>query len=251
MTLIILLAGVGIGVVVLEGSRRAAEIDQSVSAYYMSDAGIERQLYEIRKNNQTVDYAGHLGTTYPNGSKWVSTGVLEPTQSKSFTTVSTSSFAVLDLFDPDNISTPPGIKTVVLRWDNDPACGMPARVEVSYAYWFISGGVPQFPTDFVVLPKDISRNLTVTLDPSQFYRIRIKAYDCPAKNTVVTFFDNGGAPKPYPGDITLSAEGTYQKATQKIAVTMPKLDVLSGVFGYVIFSECQLLKGTGSPTCPP
>jgi hypothetical protein len=55
---------------------------------------------------------------------------------------------------------------------------------------------------------------------------------------------------PFPGDISLGAEGTYGKASQKIVVTMPKLDVLSGLYSFVIFSECQLVKGLpGAPIC--
>jgi hypothetical protein len=32
---------------------------------------------------------------------------------------------------------------------------------------------------------------------------------------------------------------------------MPKSDVLSELYSYVVFSECQLLKGvSGTPLCP-
>jgi hypothetical protein len=126
-------------------------------------------------------------------------------------------------------------------------------MEVSYAYWDVVGGVPQFPTDqqFVVQPKDASHYLRISLDANKRYRIRLKAYTCPAINVTAVFLNPSGFQVPYPGDITLSAEGTYKAATQKIAVTMPKLDVLSGVFSYVLFSECTLVKGTDAVVCPP
>lgn len=255
MTLTILLAGLGIGSVVLEGSARARSTDASVAAYYMADSGIERQLYEVRKNNQTVSYLATLGGSYFNGGSWVSTGAYEPATGKKFTQVATSSFAVIDLFDPDNLTSPPGIGELVLTWAKDPSCTAPmSNIEVSYAYWELSGGIPQWPSDnqFVVLPKNGSGSLTVSpLDPNRAYRVRLKAFDCAAVNVNAALFDPGGAPKAFPGDITLGAEGTYSKTTQKIAVTMPKLDVLSGLFGYVIFSECTLVKGSGVQECPP
>ncbi|MBI5655155.1 hypothetical protein HZC53_05910 [Candidatus Uhrbacteria bacterium] len=252
MMLIILMAGIGIGVVVLEGAQRAQQADQAVAAYYMADSGVERQLYEIRKNNQTRSFVATLGGVYFNGGTWQSSSGLEQPTSKSFTTVATSSFAVLDLFDPDNLIAPLGIDNMHLTWTSDPACGgTPSRIEVSYAYWDVVMGVPQFPSDnqFRVANKISCCSLDEPLDSNKRYRIRLKAYDCPAKNVLATF-TGGGVAKTYPGDITLSAEGTYGKATQKIAVTMPKLDILSGVFGYVIFSECTLVKGAGGVVCP-
>src|SRR5579859_5313006 len=78
MTLTIVLAGIGIGTVVLQGSQRAKDTDASVAAYYMADSGIERQLFEVRKNSQTVDYLNSLGDSYGNGGTWVSTGAYEP-----------------------------------------------------------------------------------------------------------------------------------------------------------------------------
>lgn len=250
MMLIILMAGIGIGIVVLEGVQRAQQADQAVAAYYMSDSGVERQLYEIRRNNQTLSYVSGLGGTYFNGGTWQSSSGLEQPLSKQISKVATTSFAVLDLFNPDNIATPVNIDSMGLTWSKDPTCSLPnSRMEVSYAQWDVSLGVPVFPTSFTVLNKDSSGSMTVPLSSTVNYRIRLKAYDCPAVN-VTAIFSRLGTQVAYPGDITLSAEGTYGKATQKIMVTMPKLDVLSGVFGYVLFSECTLVKGTGGVVCP-
>ncbi|MFZ2803729.1 MAG: hypothetical protein WA001_00750 [Patescibacteria group bacterium] len=255
MTLTILLTGIGIATVVLEGSQRAVNTDQSVAAYYMADSGIERQLYEVRKDNQTAAYVSTLGGSYFNGGSWVSSGSYLPTTSKKFSYVATSSFAVIDLFDPDDLSSKPGISKMTVTWAKDPSCAGPqSNIEVSYAYWTIVGGVPQLPSsnDYVVLPKNGTGTITVnTLDPNSSYRVRLKASDCAAINVNVALADASGNPKAFPGDLTLGAQGTYGAASQKIAVTMPKLNVLSGVFSFVIFSECTLVKGSGVQTCPP
>ncbi len=264
MTATILMAGIGIGSVVLQGSRLAQKTDESVGAYYMADSGVERQLYEIRKNNQTLDYVKTLDQTtpptYPGAMKWVSTAALEANLfSKTFPLVTTSSFAQLDLFDPDHMNTPPGIGDIIVRWDaSDPSCGGVSipKLEASYASWDLSGGLPSWPTDsqFIVLPRDTSMALEISsgLSTSKAYRLRLSFYDCNAKNvTVSAYTAPGGSNVAIPGDITLSAEGTFGATTQKIAVTMPKQDVLSGLFGYVLFSECTLYKGTGTaPACP-
>jgi hypothetical protein len=128
-------------------------------------------------------------------------------------------------------------------------------VEVGYAEWNLSGSI--VPDQYTITRKDNllvvgpgDQNLTLNINPNRAYRLRLSSLRCTAANVQVQT-TLAGAPQGFPGDITLAAEGTYQGATQKIAVTMPKLDVLSGLFSYVVFSECTLLKGSGSQICPP
>lgn len=245
ITFTMLLAGIGIGIVVLEGSQRARDTDQSVSAYYMADSGVEKQLYEIRKNNQTLAYVETVSSTYPNAGAWVSTAGIEQTTQKVIPSVSDTDFSVVDLFDPDNLSAAAGIDTIRISWTGS------AQLEVGYAQW-ASGSTVIWPSDdSYVIQLGFSPGMALTsLDPNHAYRIRLRAVNGTASNVTVQVY-RGGALQPFPGDITLGAEGTYGRATQKITVTMPKLDVLSGLYSYVVFSECQLLKGVGgSPTCP-
>ncbi|MBP9864750.1 hypothetical protein KBC54_04895, partial [Patescibacteria group bacterium] len=229
MTMTILMAGIGIGSVVLEGSHRSREAVDSVAAYYMADAGIERQLFEIRKNNQSVDYLDKLGVikypNYPNESSWKPSGFIEPTSNKTFSSIATSSFAVVDLFNPDNLLAPPGVKKLNIKWSTAGTCPV-STLEVSYSFWDLTGGVPKLPDEnvtstYVVLDKNNKRDMDVLdLDPQRSYRMRIRAFDCAAQNIVVQAYNSANQPMSIPGDITLSAEGTYNKATQKIAVTM-------------------------------
>lgn len=255
MTLMILLAGIGIGTVVLEGSQRSVDTDKSISAYYMADSGVERQLYEIRKVGTPVSLVTGLTSSYPNGSSWKYDGSYATATQKIISSMATTSFEVVDLFNPDAIG-PANIDTVTINWQNGTGCGSNfANVEVGYAEWNLSGSI--VPDQYTIQRKDNllvtgpgDQSLTISLNPNRAYRLRLNALRCSAANIQVRT-TLAGAPQGFPGDITLAAEGTYQNATQKIAVTMPKLDVLSGLFSYVVFSECTLLKGTGSPVCPP
>lgn len=251
MTLTILLAGVSIGTVVLEGVKRAKDTDDSVGAYYMADAGVERQLFEVRKNNEPLSYVNTLGGAAFGGT-WVSTGALDQPSQKIIPLIPTNGFAVLDLFDPDKINEKPGIGAVKITWDS--ACApASSNLEASYASWDLGVPAPQWPTtnQYAIESKVGGGTVTINLNDQRAYRLRLRAFDCDAKNIHITTYDAIGNPKAYPGDITLTAEGTYGRATQKISVLMPKQDILSGLFGYVIFSECSLYKGEGpAPLCP-
>lgn len=259
ITLSLLTAGIGIGIMVLDGVRSARRETNASNAMYLAESGIERQLFELRKRNQDATYIQSLGkTSYPDGSFWISTGAIEQIQLKQFPSISTSTIAVVDLFDPDALLTPPNIIEVDVTWKTAPGCvEANPSLEGSYAFWQLVGGVPQIPTDqpYVVLPKQAPDNTgngtlqIVGLDPNSAYRIQLRPYNCPVSNVQVTALTNTGS-KDFPGDVTLSAEGTYASTTVKLAATVPKQNVLSGLFNYVLFTDCTLVKGSGVQTCP-
>ncbi len=245
ITFMMLLTGIGIGTVVLEGSQRAKDTDESVSAYYMADSGIERQLYEIRKKQQSLADIASLSSDYPGGGAWVSTAGLEQVSQKSIPSIADSDFVIFDLFDPDALEASPNIDEIRINWAGN------AQLEVGYAQWPVGEKVIWPDTDAFVIRYGFAPSLSIAgLDPTHAYRVRIKAINGTADNITVGTYQNS-TPQPFPGNITLSTEGTFGKATQKIAVVMPKQDVLSGVYSFVLFSECQLLKGVGgAPICP-
>lgn len=245
----ILLAGIGLGIVVLDSIRRSADTDASMIAYYAADAGVERQLFELRKNAYTVSDLASLSDGYANGSAWsaASTGYLQTTK-KQFSSVPKGDFQFIDLFDPDNANAAASVSRVDWSWEAGDDCnGIPPEVEMGYAQW-LSGGIV-LPEDFVVVRGLVSGGMQTSLDPTRAYRLRFRPKTCRAKNLTVQAYTTPGDidPMPFPGDITLTSAGTYKKSTQAISVQVPRQDVLSGVFSYVIFSECSLIKDPLNP----
>lgn len=245
MTFIVLLTAIGIGTVIFENVQRARDTDESVAAYYMADSGIERQLFEIRHRQQTVASVAAVSSTYPNGGRWFSRGELTTVSEKTIVAIPANDFGVLDIFDPDQLDAGGGIDALEISWDG----GGP--LEIGYAAW-TSGDPVLWPDDHVFVSQLFFGPLaTITgLNPNHAYRIRLRALQADAHNVKIGG-RLAGASQAFPDQITLSVEGTYGKATQGITVSMPKSDVLSGLYSYVVFSECQLIKGLGTvPLCP-
>jgi hypothetical protein len=92
------------------------------------------------------------------------------------------------------------------------------------------------------------------IDGNLAYRFRFRPKSCTVTNLSVGAYLYPGDLNsiPFPGDITVASQGSYGKTTQSISVTMPRLEILSGIFSYVVFSECTLYKDSsgGSPACP-
>jgi hypothetical protein len=254
----ILLAGVGLGIVVLDSLQRTADVDASMVAYYTADGGIERQIYDLRKSNFTLTQIASEGGTQPSisGASWATaTSTFTQITSKVFPVVLNGEFQFVDLYNPDQINAAAGVGRVDFSWGagTDCAGGVPPQMEMGYSEWSVTGTV--LPTTFTILHASDYSGSNQPLDSSKAYRLRFRPKGCSATNlkvevspTVATY-----APKVFPGDITLGSIGTYKNARQAITVVAPRQDVLSGVFTYVLFSECQLYKdptNPSPPTCP-
>lgn len=249
ITATILLAGVTLGVVVIESLNRSVDTDNSIMAYYSADAGIERQLYALRKQTATVASLNAMTASFPNSSSWASESGSHyvTTNVKVFSTVTSTDVQFVDLYDPDYLGAAAGIGQVRFQWTGLSSCQM----ELGYAPW--TAGSVVIPDTFQLATFSNNSGAQV-LNQSKAYRLRFRPKNCVVTNLQVRVYLNAGdvTPLTFPGDITVAAEGTYKKSKQAIAVTMPRLDVLSSVFNYVIFSECSLIKNDvgGTGACP-
>jgi hypothetical protein len=256
LTAMILVAGFAVGTVVLEGSRRANEMDRAVGAYYMANSGIEMQLYDFRKNDLKLLDIGAVSyanlSLYPGGSKWLSTTGYETSTVKTIPFLGNEEFSFVDLFDPEDVTKGSGIDRIDVSWDAvDPAC-MP-DLEIGYTVWDVGTAI-QWATStadytIVIAPKADHASIPAfslpVFAPAKAYRLRVRPFNCAVKDIRLSMFDLG-VPKAYPGEIVLGSEGSYQKTNQRLRVTMPRQDILSGIFSYIVFSQEQLCKRVGA-----
>lgn len=256
MVAMVLLAGFAIGSVVLEGSRSSVETDKAVAAYYMADSGIEMQLYDVRKNGLALSSVASSTSLYPGGSSWISTTGYETSTVKTIDYLAQEDLSFVDLFDPDKINQSAGVSSVKISWNG--VAGCQPDLEIGYTVWSTGSTIVWTTTaDYSIaiapatLPAPYSFTLS-SLDTSKAYRLRLRPFKCDAKDIRVTMLDSSGSAIAYPGEITLGSEGSYQKTTQRLRVSMPRQDILSGVFSYIVFSQEQLCKNVnGASTCAP
>lgn len=255
LTAAILISAMGIGIVVMQGVEQARTMDKSIAAYYMANSGIELQLFGIRKDNRTLADMAGASNAYPNGTSWLSTTGYEQTGIKRIAYLPEEELAFIDLFDPDDISAGSNAAKVSISWLAGDDCGAEIpEFEAAYAEWEFSGGGITWPADsnYTLWPFDPSSPMDISpLDTANAYRLRLRPFHCSVKDVQISMYDAGGAQLDYPGDIVLASEGTYEGTTQKLSVSMPRQDVLSGIFSYILFSEQQLCKKVGlAGGCP-
>lgn len=255
MTAAILISAFGVGLVVMQGAEQSRNMDKAVAAYYMANSGIELQLFGIRKDSRSLVEMAAAANSYPGGTSWESTTGLEQVGIKRISYLPEEELAFIDLFDPDDISSTSNAAKVSISWIPGDDCGAEVpEFEAAYAEWEFSGGGVVWPADsnYIIQPFDPVSPMEITpLNTSKSYRLRLRPFNCSVKDVQITLYDLGNNQIDYVGDIVLGSEGTYDGTTQKLSVSMPRQNILSGIFSYIVFSEEQLCKKVGlAGTCP-
>lgn len=252
ITTTIILAGVGLAIIILDSIRRSADNNASMLAYYAADSGVERQLYAIRKQASAVSSTEMLGDSLNDGASWIAaSSTYLQTNVKSFPVTPSTSLQVVDLYDPDNLNLAGGVGRIDWSWSAGADCpgGVAPEVDLGYAQWLAGGSV--LPQNYTFVQGLTPAGMTTLLDPAKGYRLRFTPKQCTANNLTVLTYNGLGLQVAVPGDISIGAIGTYAKATQALTVRMPRQDVLSGVFSFAVFSECQLIKDPSNPAACP
>ncbi len=249
-----MMVGIGVGMVVMQGLEQSRNIDKSVAAYYMANSGIELQLFGVRKDNRTLTEMASASNIYPNGNSWESTTGYEAIGVKTISYLPEEELTFVDLFDADDISSASNVAKVNISWQPGDDCGPTSpEFEVAYATWEFSAGGIIWPSDsnYTIWPFNPVSPMSISpLDPAQSYRLRLRPFNCSVKDVQITMYDAYNNLLDYPGDIVLGSEGTYEGSTQKLSVSMPRQDILSGIFSYIVFSQEQLCKKVGlAGTC--
>lgn len=263
----IMTAGLGIGAIILNEIRQARNIDFSALAYYAAEAGVEQALYKLRKEEAVLvcpagicDVNGFctLGGNEPclknngtlsNSSFW--TRVVTDKEWQIYGKIKKDETLQVDLYDPDG-TTSAGVESLKIEWT--PNCAPPAvsNFEVGYIVWNPATGwaadtEKRFKYSSLVAPV-----INNGFSAAKSYRVRIKSLYCDASNVIVTVWGNDNANAPQvqiPARIVLNSTGQYVNLRQAIKMTMPRKSPMSGLYDYVLFSECSLVKGEAA-TCP-
>lgn len=236
----ILASASSVGVLTMQNLRVAIAVDHGILAGYAAESGLEDGLFEIRKN-ETAAASLPASGTLSNNSRW-SRAVTAAAAVMSRPTLAANDVWQIDLYDPDSSLSALGspIKSVTVSWSGSGA----EWVEAEVAPWQTNGALG---TPSTQLFSAASNPAIVNLQDSTavMYRLRIKALYADLTNLTITAYSelNGsGAVVNLPAQITMISTGSFVRAQQAARATMPQRSPLSGVFGYVLFSEEDLIK---------
>lgn len=259
----VLVVGASLGTISVLNLRQSRVIDDAVIAFGAAESAAEQTLYQLRRvgassadlNGAAEDGASAIFTGPPmsNGAHWTRT--LSATETTIFAAIPAERSYEIVLWDPEAPVSPAGAESLTFSWDDN--CGGISALEVLAAGWnpaAVGGFNPDIGFHGTSLALTfLKANPVIDNDfrADYAYRVRLRAKNCDIFNLAVSAYsadDAGGVQVAIPSRVAVEAIGSFASASQGMELRLPRLQPLSGVFDYVIFSQCSLLKGvTGAP----
>jgi len=258
MTLIImailLSVAIGFGVVIISDIRQAASIDNSIIAYFAADAGLERNLFLLRKQEDVKsinDLISKTGNLAGSDSDWniSSSTNFEPTFLRQ--RIKNGQSVKLFFLNRDTETDPNAVESISVDWNK--SLLSPTKMQISFTRL-----KPE--TDGVVYKTD--QNLVALSTTSDCYNF----LDLPSKSDYVVEIKALGSSDGYIDDLkvigydgecnddnrekidnaisnlTLISEGLHGNSKQRIIAHLPPRTPVSGIFSFVLFSEEDITK---------
>jgi len=271
-----LVTGLAIGNIIISEVRQSRNIDDAITAYYLAESGLEQSVYLYRKDNATFNLnidsinPGDPAPTNPSDCYFdavnLSGNCNAYTQESPSTslTILPNSVQQVNFFNED-LTTGYPIESIEIDWldanaDNaiEPWLEMEV-IELTSNFLTASN----YPVIFVqkcgagpvCTPIDSSTYSVAAnyFDPNQNYIIRLRALYDTVKVTVTAYDGISGT-----GSITATkavdifTTGEFRTSQQSLKATLATGVTTTKPFvDFVLFSECDLVKGIGlSSSCP-
>jgi len=239
-----------IGTATTNRLRGAHAVDQSVVASYAAESGVEELLYAVRREGrrESLDANGSL----ESGASWART--VEATTREHFLTLEENGVGQLDLLPISGTIAPVGVRTLLITAQ---APASDAWLDVTWVPFLASGDWSSAVGRVLLSPAELQNRKTIDLHalPTDgapiAYRVRFHGLGGRIGTlSVRAASDAGGANEVrFPSRIRATVVGRMGSAQYATRVEFPAWVPVASVFDYVVFSECDIVKG-GTITCP-
>ena len=223
--------------------RKSRDLSDSMAAYYAAETGIERAIFQIRKESRSIDPSDIVHIDFNdelenNGSWELAAGETKQTH---ILDLSEQSSVQFDLFDMEDMSYRSGAQSMSVHWSG---AGVVSATLLEFP---ASSNVPWIPGTSAMISKEHvhTNDFILNLDVTSAYRIRLKSLKGDLRNVGVSFyagFDGNGSRIEIPNYIVLHSVGEFDDASAAVNVELSRFVPVSAVFDYVVFSADTLEK---------
>lgn len=243
----VVITSMGLGSLILSSLQQTRAIDSAAVAYYAAESGVEEAIYAARRPGGAMPATVAGPVTLTNNATWKRT--VTGRESVIYAgTIPQDGILEVALYDPDAPTTSQNIGRVQVDWTD--SCSGCSVLQASLVGWVSGGPIVWDPNATTTLYTWNSGGASIpTADPSRLYRLRLSAKKAAMQNVQVRAYDGGDAPTTLPGRIRIDAEGSFGNVKQKLTASLPRKVPLAGIFDFVVFSECSLVK-SGAISCP-
>lgn len=240
-----------VGTVVVTRLRSVKMIDDSVLASYAAESGVEDLLHALRKEGRRADLSGE--GTLSNLATWRRT--VETTTRELFLVLEPDATEQLDLIVASGALEAVAVRTLLIT-ATAPAEG--AWLEVTWLPWLDTGSWAPVLGRALFSPSELAgqsqkmvdlRSQSMDGDPLA-YRVRLRSLNGRVGSVRIrAASDDLGTEVEFPSRIRATVIGTVGASRYAAQVEIPAWSAATPVFDYVLFSECDIVKG-GTIRCP-
>ncbi|MDO8462876.1 MAG: hypothetical protein Q7S96_01190 [bacterium] len=249
-----------IGSVVVNRVRAVRQVDQAIVASYAAETGVEDLLYRVRREQQLDGLDGTA--TLDNGASWERT--VAETVDDRFLFLTEDASRQMDIFPMsgtfDATQSTELVRSLVVTPIDIMAAGVPssAWLEVTWVPWLRTGAWAESIGRLLLSPSDLaSGDVVVNLlqhpvgEEPVGYRVRFLARSDDVGTVRVRAATDvlGETLTAFPSGIQATVRGTFAGTRHALRVEFPARLPLASTFDYVLFSECDIVKG-GTVSCP-
>ena len=214
---------------------QSAQLDRAIVAFYGAESGIEKSLFQIRRQDYLASLLDGAADSLSNGSGYVLVG--EDTEDVIYADLNQDQAYQLDLYEAgslDALDNP--IKSVRLAWQ-----GVGSWLEVSWSSWTTAGVIEE--RQGVHISQASSPYVVQLFDAAAYlYSLRLIARSADVDNLEITAYSDvdpvaacdplSSCQVPIPGRAAIKAIGEYPEGAaraskQAILVTLPQKSPLS------------------------
>lgn len=239
-----MIGSVGLGSLILNMLQQTKVVDQSAVAYYAAETGIEESLYNARKTgNLPESFASRI----VGDSTWSSR--VSDTKEIIYATIPKDEFIEINLFDPNDPIADNDIYRVEIDWSD--SCSDCSVLRATMVGWLPGSPIFWVPNaetrsyDFMVRPADM-----ITGPSNKLYKLRLRARNADLEDVVIRAYDSSDNPVGLPGRVEIDVTGEFGETRRRLFASMLRGAPLSGIYDFVLFSECSLVKGNRPISCP-
>ncbi len=219
--------------IVISEIRQTRELSDAVRAQTAAGTDIEQALFLLRKGTDVPTTHGAID----RGGISVERRVAPELEAAEPYRIDQNDFISLPLAPNDsarsNVSIP--------QWTASADCQDQSWIEIAYVVWDPATG------GFSVVRQSHARSESQTglalLIPAHTQEVRIRALYCDISGLTVSNL---------PARIVIGSTATIGSVKQAVEITVPRVAPVAGLFDFVVFSECSILKGVAnnSQECP-
>lgn len=254
---------IGVSVVIINQYQLSSNIDQSITAFYAAESGLELSLSTVKtnRNNSTSLTTAKTQATTSGGFPAIgaSYSVIANTSEKYILSyLKKNEKITVDLFEPDNL---PGsgsgadVGSLIIDWSDD--CYGAGWLKLGYTAikpdgTFDSSASPYeniYPCCAPPACTPPATTCTTVTDnrvtPGFYYRLNLTPIDCNVRSLKISAYsqDNGaGASRNFSNRLFLKSTGTKGSSKIALAASVPWYLPAQGIFDFVLFSETTLKK---------